>query len=284
MLLERIKTALVLVAAFILISTKSSVLVFSIVISGFMGFVAWEWAGLAGITKKSSKFTYAICFICIVGFLYQGLGFGNNQEHFDKEMSLIFLCIGLLFWISSVFFLYHYPRYFEFWNKKYKLTAMGLLVIIPAWNGMIVLKFLNPEGYLLLLIVILVAATDIGAYFIGRNFGRIKLAEKLSPNKTWEGVLGGGAVCVLTMILMTGIADLIFPAFSQVDSVLIVFLTLTTIVLSVVGDLLESMLKRNQGIKDSGDILPGHGGILDRVDGLLAAVPCFSLILLLNIK
>ena len=284
MLLERIKTALVLVAAFILISTKSSVLIFSIVISGFMGFVVWEWAGLAGITKKSSKFTYAICFICIAGFLYQGLGFGNNQEHFDKEMSLIFLCIGLLFWISSVFFLYYYPRYFEFWNKKYKLTAMGLLVIIPAWNGMIVLKFLNPEGYLLLLIVILVAVTDIGAYFIGRNFGRIKLAEKLSPNKTWEGVLGGGAVCVLTMILMTGIADLIFPAFSQVDSVLIVFLTLTTIVLSVVGDLLESMLKRNQGIKDSGDILPGHGGILDRVDGLLAVVPCFSLILLLTIK
>ena len=284
MLLERIKTALVLVAAFILISTKSSVLIFSILISGFMGFVVWEWAGLAGITKKSSKFTYAICFICIAGFLYQGLGFGNNQEHFDKEMSLIFLCIGLLFWISSVFFLYYYPRYFEFWNKKYKLTAMGLLVIIPAWNGLIVLKFLNPEGYLLLLIVILVAATDIGAYFIGRNFGRIKLAEKLSPNKTWEGVLGGGAVCVLTMILMTGIADLIFPAFSQVDSVLIVFLTLTTIVLSVVGDLLESMLKRNQGIKDSGDILPGHGGILDRVDGLLAVVPCFSLILLLTIK
>ena len=284
MLLERIKTALVLVAAFILISTKSSVLVFSIVISGFMGFVAWEWAGLAGITKTSSKFTYAICLICIVGFLYQGLGFGNNQEHFDKEMSLIFLFIGMFFWVSSVFFLYHYPRYFEFWNKKYKLTAMGLLVIIPAWNGMIVLKFLNPEGYLLLLIVILVAVTDIGAYFIGRNFGRIKLAEKLSPNKTWEGVLGGGAVCVLTMILMTGIADLIFPVFLQVDSVLIVFLTLTTVVLSVVGDLLESMLKRNQGIKDSGDILPGHGGILDRVDGLLAVVPCFSLILLLTIK
>tara|TARA_B100000427_G_scaffold196967_1_gene163659 strand:- start:217 stop:966 length:750 start_codon:yes stop_codon:yes gene_type:complete len=249
-----------------------------------MGFVAWEWAGLAGITKKSSKLTYAICFFCIVSFLYQGLGFGNNQEHFDKEMSLIFLCIGLLFWISSVFFLYHYPKYFEFWNKKYKLTVMGLLVIIPAWNGMIVLKFLNPEGYLLLLIVILVAATDIGAYFIGRNFGRIKLAEKLSPNKTWEGVLGGGAVCVLTMILMTGIVDLIFPAFFQVDSVLIIFLTLTTIVLSVVGDLLESMLKRNQGIKDSGNILPGHGGILDRVDGLLAVVPCFSLILLLTIK
>ena len=79
MLLERIKTALVLAAAFILISTKSSVLVFSIVISGFMGFVAWEWAGLAGITKKSSKLTYAICFFCIVGFYYKGLGFVNIQ-------------------------------------------------------------------------------------------------------------------------------------------------------------------------------------------------------------
>ena len=103
MLLDRIKTALILVVVFILISTKSSVLVFSIVISGFMGFVAWEWAGLAGITKKSSKFTYAICFICIVGFLHQELGLSNNQDQFDKEMSLIFLCIGLLFWISSVF-------------------------------------------------------------------------------------------------------------------------------------------------------------------------------------
>ncbi len=249
-----------------------------------MGFVAWEWAGLAGITKKSFKFAYAICFICILGFLHQELGLSNNQDQFDKDMSLIFLCIGLLFWSSSVFFLYHYPKYFEFWKKKYKLTAMGLLVIIPGWNGMIVLKLLNPEGYLLLLIVILVAATDIGAYFVGRNFGRIKLAEKLSPNKTWEGVLGGGAVCVLTIILITGLVDLIFPAFFQIDSFLIIFLTLTTIVFSVVGDLFESMLKRNQGIKDSGNMLPGHGGILDRVDGLLAVVPCFSLILLITIK
>ena len=284
MLFERIKTALVLAFAFIILSTKSSVLVFSIVISGFMGFVAWEWAGLAGITKKSSKLAYAICFICIVGFLHKELGLSNNQEQFDREMSLIFLCIGLMFWIVSIFFLYHYPKYFEFWNKKYKLTAMGLLVIIPAWNGMIVLKFLNPEGYFLILTVILVAVTDIGAYFIGRNFGRIKLAEKLSPNKTWEGVFGGGAVCALTMILLTGMVDLIFPAFVRLDSFSIVFLTLTTIVLSVVGDLLESMLKRNQGIKDSGDMLPGHGGILDRVDGLLAVVPCFSLILLLITK
>ena len=284
MLVERVKTALALAVAFIVISTQSSVLVFSIVMSGFMGFVAWEWAGLAGITKKSFKLTYTIGFIVIVGFAYQELALGNSRDQFDKGLSLIFLCIGLLFWIISVFFLYHYPKYVEFWNEKYKLAAMGLLVIIPAWNGMIVLKFLNPEGYLLLLIVILVAVTDIGAYFVGRKFGRIKLAEKLSPNKTWEGVFGGAAACALTMILLTVMIDLILPELNRVDSISITFLTLITIVLSVVGDLFESMLKRNQGIKDSGDILPGHGGILDRVDGLLAVAPCFSLIILLITK
>jgi len=249
-----------------------------------MGFVAWEWAGLAGIIKKSSKFSYTICFIFIVGFLYQELGLSHNQDQIDKEMSLIILSIGLLFWIISVFFLYHYPKYFQVWNEKYKLIIMGLLITIPAWNGMIVLKSLNPEGYLLLLIVVLVAVTDIGAYFVGRKFGRLKLAERLSPNKTWEGVYGGAAFCVLAMILLAPMTDSILPEFNQIDSLSIIFLTLTTVVLSVVGDLLESMLKRNQGVKDSGDILPGHGGILDRVDGLLAVVPCFSLILLLITK
>ena len=281
MLFERIRTALVLAVAFISISTQSSVLVFSIVISGFMSFGAWEWAGLAGITRKSSKFTYAMCFIFIFGFLYRELGLDSDQDQFNKEMSLIILCIGLLFWAISVFFLYHYPKYFQFWNQRHKLTAIGLLVIIPAWTGMIIIKYLNPEGYLLLLIVILVAITDIGAYFAGRKFGRIKLAEKLSPNKTWEGVFGGAVGCTLTMILLTTMIDSILPGFNRVDSFSIIFLTSTTVVLSVVGDLLESMLKRNQGIKDSGDILPGHGGILDRVDGLLAVAPCFSLFWLL---
>ena len=249
-----------------------------------MGFVAWEWAGLVGIIKTSSKFTYAICLILIVGFLHQELGVAHNQDQIDKEMSLIILSIGFLFWLISGFFIYHYPKYFQFWNEKYKLTVMGLLIIIPAWNGMIVLKFLNPEGYLLLLIVMLAAVTDIGAYFIGRKFGRVKLAEKLSPNKTWEGVFGGGAFCALVMILLTPMTELVIPEFNQIDSLLIIFLTLTIIVLSVVGDLLESMLKRNQGVKDSGNILPGHGGILDRVDGLLAVIPCCSLILLLITK
>ena len=249
-----------------------------------MGFVVWEWAGLAGIIKKSSKFSYTICFIFIISFLYHELGLGHNQDQIDKEMSLIILSIGLLFWIISVFFLYHYPKYFQFWNEKYKLIIMGLLITIPAWNGMIVLKVLNPEGYLLLLIVVLVAVTDIGAYFVGRKFGRLKLAERLSPNKTWEGIYGGAAFCALAVILLAPMTDSILPEFNQIDSLSILFLTLTTIVLSVVGDLLESMLKRNKGVKDSGDILPGHGGILDRVDGLLAVVPCFSLILLLITK
>jgi phosphatidate cytidylyltransferase len=121
--------------------------------------------------------------------------------------------------------------------------------------------------------VLLVAAADIGAYFAGRRFGRRKLAPTVSPGKSWEGVVGGlAAVSLLAAI---------FALLRDVSLVLVLALALPAALASVVGDLLESMLKRFRGIKDSGSILPGHGGVLDRIDGLVAAVPVFTLAIII---
>ncbi len=278
-LFERIKTALILAVGFVVISTQSSALIFSFLISGSMFFVAWEWANLASFASRLSKFIFSSCFILIISFLYLKLGLAAGTTQINEQLSLTILFVGVIFWIISTYFLYHYPKYSDLWNGRYKLSIMGLLTIIPAWNGMILLKYFNPNGYLLLLAVILVAVADIGAYFIGKSFGHRKLAEKLSPNKTWEGVLGGSVACILATILLVPLVNFLVPEAIGINVVSSVLLILTVIFFSIVGDLLESMLKRNQGIKDSGDLLPGHGGILDRIDGLLAVIPCFTLIL-----
>ena len=279
MLLKRIKTALILASGFVIISTQSSVSTFSFLISGSMVFVAWEWAALAGFSRRSEKVIYVVCFISIISFLYLKLRLAAGSGQINEELSLAILLGGVGFWITTTFFLYHYPKYNHLWNGRFKLSIVGLLAVVPAWVGMILLKYFNSSGYLLLLIVILVASTDVGAYFIGRNFGRRKLAENLSPNKTWEGVWGGAVVCMLMTILLMPLTNLLITDVNGINKLSSVVVVFSVIFFSTVGDLLESMLKRNQGIKDSGDLLPGHGGILDRIDGLLAVAPCFTLIL-----
>ena len=281
MLFERIKTALILAAVFILISSQTSVLVFSILMTGSILIVAWEWAVLAGFVKFLSRFIFLSWFASIISLLYLELGLTIDIAQVNKEFSLTILLIGTFFWISSTFFLYHYPKYYRLWNDKYKISVVGLFAILPAWNGMILLKYLDPHGYLLFLAVILVASADIGAYFVGKRFGRRKLAEKISPNKTWEGVWGGAAACMLTTILLVPLINVLVPAVGKISALTSILLILVVMFFSIIGDLVESMLKRNRGIKDSGGLLPGHGGILDRIDGLIAVIPCFTIILLL---
>jgi len=150
--------------------------------------------------------------------------------------------------------------------------VIGFLVLIPAWVAMVGMKA-HPQGNLLIfMLFLLVWGADIGAYFTGKRFGRKKLIPQVSPGKTREGVLGGLAVCVLVAI---GFA--ISSELSMGATLALLLLALVTGMVSVLGDLFESMFKRERGIKDSGRILPGHGGILDRIDSLTAAAPIFLL-------
>jgi phosphatidate cytidylyltransferase len=149
---------------------------------------------------------------------------------------------------------------------------MGLAVLLPTAIALVYLRKLDGGEGLILLLILVVATADVGGYFVGRAFGKHKLALAVSPGKTWEGAAGG-------MVANLALVALLSYCFA-LDAVLLACVIIPTSMVSVLGDLLESMLKRHAGYKDSGRVLPGHGGVLDRVDGITAAAPIFALALL----
>ena len=173
-----------------------------------------------------------------------------------------------------------YPENRDSWNDPLKISLGGLIVIVSAWCGIVKLKYMVGSGELVLMIAVLVAATDVGGYFFGRSFGKAKLAVELSPNKTWAGVWGAFGLTITVSFPVVWIFNETILRINYLQSALLFVLALVVVFFSIVGDLLESMLKRNQNIKDSGTILPGHGGILDRVDGLIAVIPIFTLVVM----
>jgi len=268
---------LVLIAA----TTLLSPFYFALFISAVILVAAWEWAGLLSLDKALSKLSYLASVAAMLIACFLLLGMSPDAQNIDIFRASLVLVLGLFFWLASPFLLIGYPENSPKWNDESKIALMGVLVLLPTFVGVAVLKYLLPSGYLVLALVILVAAVDVGAYFVGVNFGSRKLAANLSPKKSWEGVWGGSAVCgIVAAMFIWSMHAYLFPL-SAVQVVALLVLSVGVTFFSVVGDLVESMLKRNCGIKDSGKLLPGHGGVLDRVDGLVAATPLFVLTMLL---
>jgi phosphatidate cytidylyltransferase len=279
MLKQRIITAISLVIGLIAATTQLSLFNFTLFISLVVVLASWEWSGFIGLNESSAKLTYSLTIAAMIIGLYFILDISTRDSSVDFVRASILLGLGLLFWMLMVFVLAGYPENKSTWNNESKIACMGMLVLIPSWVGLVVLKSLEEAGLLVLALVILVAAVDIGAYFAGVNFGSRKLAPNLSPKKTWEGVWGGFALCAVISVAMIWAANSYFLDLTSAQMVVLFFLAPLTTFFSVIGDLLESMLKRNQNIKDSGRLLPGHGGILDRIDGLVATAPPFVLLL-----
>jgi phosphatidate cytidylyltransferase len=167
-----------------------------------------------------------------------------------------------------------YPRTTHHWaNAATKLT-IGLLILLPAWQGLVQIKQYPLGNWLIMAVMVLVWGADIGAYFSGRAFGKRKLAPQVSPGKSWEGVYGGLLLSLVITAIVGFVRDWSFVQMLMglIGAAVIVFI-------SVVGDLTESMFKRQSGIKDSSNLLPGHGGVLDRIDSLTAAIPVFAVLL-----
>ena len=178
------------------------------------------------------------------------------------------LWVALAWWGLALLWIVRYPT-----PVPVVLAALaGVLVLVPFWLAMVsILRIPNQGPVLTLLALCVVSAADIGAYFSGRRFGRLKLAPQVSPGKTWEGLIGG--------VLLAGLAAAAGAVLLDLPAMVMLPTGLGVAVLSVVGDLTESMFKRNVGAKDSGHLVPGHGGVLDRLDSITAAMPLFALAL-----
>ncbi|MCH2356486.1 MAG: phosphatidate cytidylyltransferase [Pseudomonadales bacterium] len=277
---QRIVTAVVLLACLIAATTLLSSFGFALFVSVTVMLAAWEWCGLTGLGKQLSRAGYMTAIATVLAGLFLALNISGDALGVNQYRLAVILGLGTLFWLLSLIILITYPTNKTAWNDQSKIAIMGLFALIPVWAAVIQLKYLMPSGVLVIALIILVAAVDVGGYFVGIRFGRRRLAPELSPSKSWEGVWGGLGLCLLVGIGLSWAAHRYIEILEPWQFIALLMLTLLTTFFSIIGDLLESMLKRNRNVKDSGGILPGHGGLLDRVDGLMAAAPIYTLLVM----
>ncbi len=260
MLKQRLLTALILIPLFIFLVLKLSSQAFYLFTALIVLWGAWEWSFFMGIKAFPRYLIYPL-FIILV--LYVAYLFPITP----------ILYVTLVWWLIAAYFVIRYPKNTVLLGKGIILRGlMGLLVLVPCWLAVNTIRN-YPNGIsILLFLFVLIWGADSGAYFVGRKWGKHKLIPQVSPGKTWEGFLG--ALLTTAVIALVGLV--IFKVPYPTWPVALMW-ALLTVLFSIMGDLFESMMKRQAGLKDSGHLLPGHGGILDRIDSLTAAAPIFAL-------
>jgi phosphatidate cytidylyltransferase len=266
MFIKRLIMTCILIPLVVLLVLGASSAVFQIISAILCLYAAWEWAILAGVQTTYHKFVYVVFMLAILSVV-QFVPF------------IYILWIGFFWWIAAIVILWRYVTKEPTQTTVLMTLLMGFACIIPCWVGLNSLRG-GPHGSgFLLLFLFLLWATDSGAYAAGMKWGKHKLLPKVSPGKTIEGVLGG--LASMLVVLIVGMLILRLPATQWLP---LAAIAMVTSIFSIIGDLFESMLKRKAGVKDSGGIIPGHGGILDRLDSAFAAAPIFALaVLLFNI-
>ena len=275
---QRVITALILAPLALMAVFYLPLAGFAVFISAAFLLGAWEWSGFCGLPNSASRAVYVGLTGAILAVLYWFL---PVQISWPVETNLLLSSLvlaGVAWWLLAIVLVLSYPRSKKLWaNHDWVKALMGWLTLIPAWAAVLFIRSTDyaassfTGAWLIFALLGLVWAADIGGYIVGKPFGKHKLLPNVSPGKTVEGMLGGLALVAILVTAVAAAKD--WPAQTPVWYVAALLLT----VLSVFGDLTESMFKRAAGKKDSGAFLPGHGGILDRIDSLTATAPLFAI-------
>lgn len=254
---QRIKTAIILIiiVGVALFASKSPILFVPLLAVG-VTIAAHEWTKLMPKWKVPVYFVLLVLLVTMISLLI-------------PQIWVLWWLASVIIWMMALFWVRQFPNKERWYGKK--LSVMGLIILTAAITAMFFLW--QQSAWWLMYVFLLVWCADSGAYFVGRKFGKRKMAPNVSPNKSMEGLFGG----VMTGFLVVLGISIFWLKLSGLALLIFVVISVITIFASVLGDLFESMLKRRAGVKDSGTILPGHGGVLDRIDSLLSATPIFAL-------
>jgi phosphatidate cytidylyltransferase len=264
MLKQRIITAVILIPLMLAIIFYMPSTPFCLFTALVVLMAAWEWTALMGLKRKSARFVYlAIILAAFIAVLFMSIP--------------LVLVVTAAWWLLALLMIVLYPRLTGWWsNSIFVRGVMGMLTLVPCWVALNYVRNLGNGSYTLLYLCVLIWGADTTAYFVGKKWGSIKLAAKVSPGKSVQGCIGA---LVFTAVATAGVIYI-----TEAPQMLwrwLIALSFITVISSIVGDLFESMIKRNANVKDSGTLLPGHGGLLDRIDSLTAAAPVFGLIVFL---
>ena len=266
---QRFATASVLALVFISALVFFPISVFFSLIMLVVLVAGWEWADLAKIGSTSGKlfFVLALLLSMLVTANYVGV-----YTAFDRLLSYQICLSAMGLWAVIFLWLQGYPSSAILWSPRPVMLVLGIVLLSITWLAIASIISLDDGRFLVLLAMTIIIFADIGGYIVGKSLGRHKLAPTISPGKTWEGLLGGMALQVLLVVGMVFF-------FKEVNWLNLCILVFPVAFASIIGDLFESMLKRHRGVKDSSNLLPGHGGFLDRLDGVMPALPLFFVIL-----
>lgn len=265
MLKQRLLTAIILIPLFILLLFKLSSQAFYLFTMLIVAWGALEWSSFMGLRRFLYRLGYML--ITIFSLFIVSL---------FPVISVLY--ISLAWWLAAAFLVMRYPKNSAAWGRRTVLKGiMGLFVLVPCWLAVDFLRNSSHGISILLFLFVLIWGADSGAYFFGKKWGKHKLIPQVSPGKTWQGLFG--ALLTTAVLALLGLLIFKVPYFTWPIALL---WALLTVLFSILGDLFESMLKRQAGLKDSGHLLPGHGGILDRIDSLTAAAPIFALGLIIS--
>lgn len=258
-------TGILMAAVVIAAIIKLDTLWFSIACGAVMTLAATEWANLAGLSRTAERLGFGVLFALILVAI---------DQYLSSNLVALQIIIGLAvaWWLFACFLVLRFPAGKQLWTGRLLRLTIGVVVLSATWLGLVDLQ--QRSAGLIFFAIALIAFADIGAYFTGRSLGRHKLAPEISPGKTWEGLFGGG-VASMALSLFAGL----YFAVPWLHVVILLALTFVIVIFSVVGDLTISMLKRDRGLKDCGKILPGHGGLMDRLDSICAAIPLIGFVM-----